>query len=252
MSLHCSESNTPLSISKAEFMAYQTSVSTTTSSATSTSTATSASTGAQQTVTTTATSIPSSDDDDGLSSAAKIGIIAGSAAAGVALLAAAVFFFIRHRRRQKHQYDEVHPMLATNTQHDFPHGGPGELSADPSHMSVGPSELESAVSTMRSSSPNARNTWQSSSDGNTGPWSPGSFDAVKASQAQTLHRPPPQEEVYEMPADSVAPLSPASEAAEMPAISVTSPTISPSSRYSGLDWAPEQPETRRYEPFRPR
>lgn len=253
MDLHCSDSNTPLTISQAQFMAYQSSVSSS-SSASSTASATSTSSAAQQTVTTTASPTPDPDDDgdDGntaLSTGAKIGIIAGAAAAGVALLAVALFILMRRRKRRQHQYQEVHPMLAANGP---PPGGPqpGDSSAHPSHMSMGPSELESAAaSTM--GSPNIRNTWQSS-DGSAPPWSPGAFESVKAAQVQSLHQPPPREDVYEMPADHAAPTSPLSSVAEMPAIEVTSPTVSPTSRYSGVDWVSEQSEPRRYEPFRPR
>lgn len=253
MYLHCSDSNTPLSVSQAQFMAYTSSVSSS-SSASSTASSTSTTTATQQTVTTTASSSPNTDDDDsntGLSTAAKIGIIVGAAVAGVALLAAALFIFLRHRkqRQRQHQYEEVHRP---------PPGGPQpvDASAHPSHMSMGPSELESAVSTM--GSPNIRNTWMSS-DSSAAPWSPSAFESVKAAHVQSPHQPLPPGDVYEMPADNTVPVSPSSNVvspssnvAEMPAIEVTSPTISPTSRYSGVDWVSETSEPRRYEPFRPR
>lgn len=277
METHCSDSNTPLTVQRAQWMAYQTS-SSSSSSATSTptSTPTPTSSSSQQTVTVTGTSTPApdpKDDEDessGLSSGARIGIIAGSAAAGVALLAAALFFFIRYRKRRHHEYDQVQPMLLANTPHGPSNGADTAYSnaysrepssANPSHVSMGPSELESAPSTV--SSPNLRNSWLPSPDASSVPWSPGAFDHVKAAHLQSLHQTSPRDnvhEVYEMPAEAAAGPSPPAHPRplEMPSIAVTSPTVSPASRYSGANWGSEPSATsepsepRRYEPFRPR
>lgn len=255
MELHCSDSNTPLSVPKAQWMGYQSSVSTS-STATATTTSTSTSTSGRQTATVTSTPSPNPDGNNsgnsGLSSGAKIGIIAGSAAVGVALLAAALFLCIRYRKRRE-TYHEVHPMLLANPQHGPFGDGSADASAHRSHhhISMGPSELESAAPSV-AGSPSDRSTWHSSSDGSQVPWSPGAFESVKMAHFQSLHQPPPREDVYEMPGETAASMSPSTIPVEMPTISVTSPTVSPTSRYSGLDWSSEPAEPRRYEPFRPR
>lgn len=258
MELHCSDSGTPLTIPKAQWMGYQSSVSTSstataTPTSTSTLTSTSATTSGQQTATVTSTSTPNPDanysGNTGLSSGAKIGIIAGSAAVGVALLAAALFFCLRSRKRRQ-PYEEVHPMLLANPQHGPFSDGSADATTHRSPLSMGPSELESAAPSM-AGSPRDRSTWHSSSDGSQVPWSPGAFESVKMAQFQSLHQPPPRDDVYEMPAETSSSMSPSTIPLEMPTISVTSPTVSPTSRYSGLDWSSEPPEPRRYEPFRP-
>lgn len=228
MELHCSESNTPLNTTKEQFLSYE-----------------STSNGSQQTATSTSTS---------LSTGAKIGVIVGSVAAGVVLLATAVFFFMRHRKRrqQQYQYSEVNPMLNANAPNASPSGGGpgGGSSVHPSHMSMGPSELEGGASAINS--PHNRNTWVSSSDGSSVPWSPGAFDSVNVAELPSPYQPPPlPEEIYEMPGDSVAPLSPPAVPVEMPSKEVKSPVVSPSpSRYSGADWASEPSELSRYEKVR--
>lgn len=268
MDLHCSDSDTPLTISEAQWMAYQSNT---------TSTPTSTSSSAKQTVTVTGTSTPTpdpndeDDEDSGLSSGARIGIIAGSAAAGVALLAAALFFFMRHRRRRHHDRDQAQPMLPSNTPQELPNEGalssafPNSYSGDsssanPGHVSMGPSELESAPSTM--GSPTFRGSWVPSPEASSVPWSPGAFESVKAAHIQSLHQPPPRSdlhEIYEMAGDTgISPSPPPHpRSVDMPSIAVTSPTVSPSSRYSGVHWGSEQSassesEPRQYEPFRHR
>lgn len=257
LSLHCSDSNTPLSISKNEWMAQQSSISTsstasrTTSKTATTSMMTTTSAGHTTTATVTSTPTPTSDpatedNDSGLSGGAKIGAIAGSAAAGVALLAAALFFFCRYRKRRSGAaYEEVHAM---GTQSPFnriskepaPFGA-SDAGGHPSYHSMTASDLESTSDPRRS--------WHPSPDGQSVPWSPGAFEAVK-------HHPGfgnLPAEIHEMSTDSERPVSMSPSApVEMPAISVTSPTVSPTSRYSGADWDAQLPqEPRRYEPYRP-
>lgn len=225
MELHCSESNTPLNTTKEQFLAYASGDSTSTSAST-----------------------------HGLSTGAKIGVIVGSAAAGVALLAVAVFFFIRRRKRrqQQYQYSEVNPMLNANAPNASPSSGApgGGSSVHPSHMSMGPSELEGGASALNS--PHNRNTWVSSSDGSSVPWSPGAFDSVNVAELPGPYQPPPlPQEIYEMPGDSVSPLSPPPIPVEMASKEVKSPVVSPSpSGYSGADWASEPSELSRYEKVR--
>ncbi|KAI3398751.1 hypothetical protein diail_8618 [Diaporthe ilicicola] len=266
LSLHCSDSNTPLTVSKAQWMAQQSSVTTSSTASRTTSktatkstmTTTSAGNTVTATVTTTPTPTPTSppasdDSGSGLSGGAKIGVIAGSAAVGVAVLAAALFFFCRYRKRRSGAaYEEVHALGAQSPYNHISKGpvpfGSPDVGAHSSYQSTTVSDLESAS--------NPRRSWHPSPDGQSVPWSPGAFEAVKRHPGLGLHQPPP--DVHEMSTDGERPVSLAPSApVEMPAISVTSPTVSPTSRYSGADWDSQLPEPqlpqepRRYEPYRP-
>ena len=265
LSLHCFDSNTPLSISKKDWMAEQSSVSTsstatrtrTTSNTAMTSTITTTSAGhtttATITTTPTATSTPAPEDSSGLSGGARIAVIAGSAAGGAAVLAAAVFIFCRYRKRRSGAaYEEVHAMGAhlpydRTSKAPAPFGSP-DLGGHPSYQSTMASDLGSASDPRRS--------WHPSPDGQSIPWSPSAFDAIKQNPGfGNLHQEPP--DIHEMSTDGERPVSMSPSApVEMPAISVTSPTVSPTSRHSGADWdshvsqkVPQEP--RRYEPYRP-
>lgn len=269
LSLHCSDSNTPLSISKKEWMAEQSSVSTTTSAKTtsntatkSTMTTTSAGLTTTATVTTTPTttsSPPPEDSDTGLSGGTRIAVIAGSVVGGVAVLAAAAFIFFRYRRRRNGAaYQEVHTMGAQSpygrmSKAPAPYGSP-DLGGHASYQSTTASDLGSASDPRRS--------WHPSPDGQSVPWSPSAFEAVKNNPGfGNLHQPPP--DIHEMSTDGERPVSMSPSApVEMPSIQVISPTVSPTSRYSGADWdsqlpqIPQEPtrtpqEPRRYEPYRP-
>lgn len=270
LSLHCSDSNTPLSISKKEWLAQQSSASTsatssrTTSKTASKSTMTTTSAGqtttATITTTPTATSTPVPEDNgSGLSGGARIAVIAGSAVGGVAVLAAAVFIFWRYRKRRSGAaYEEVHAMGAQSPYNRIskahaPFGSP-DLGGHSSYQST------AAASDFGSAS-DPRRSWHPSPDGQSVPWSPGAFEVVKQNPGfGNLHQPPP--DVHEMSTDSERPVSMSPSApVEMPAINVVSPTVSPTSRYSGADWdshvsqdshVPQMPqEPRRYEPYRP-
>lgn len=262
LSLHCSDSNTPLSISKKEWMAEKESVSTTTTAKTTSNTATKstmATTSAGLTTTATVTSTPTAtsspppeDNDTGMSSGTRIAVIAGSAVGGAAVLAAAVFIFCRYRKRRNGAaYEEVHAMGAQSpygriSKAPAPLGSP-DLGGHASYQSTTVSDLGSAH--------DPRSSWHPSPDGQSVPWSPGAFEAVKQNAGfGHLHQPPP--DIHEMSTDGERPVSTSpSVPVEMPAISVTSPTVSPTSRYSGADWDSQQPqmpqEPRRYEPYRP-
>lgn len=263
LSLHCSDSNTPLQISKKNWMAQQSSVSTsttatrTTSNTATKSTMTTTSAGhtttATITATPTATSTPVPEDNaTGLSGGARIAVIAGSAVGGAAVLAAAVFIFCRYRKRRSGAaYEEVHAMGAQSPYNRIskapaPFGSP-DLGGHQSYQSTTASDLGSASDPRRS--------WHPSPDGQSVPWSPSAFEAVKQNPGfGNLHQPPP--DIHEMSTDSERPVSMSPSApVEMPAISVTSPTVSPASRYSGADWDSQLPqvpqEPRRYEPYRP-
>lgn len=262
LSLHCSDSNTPLSVAKKDWMAQRSSASSSTSSTKTTSNTASKSTmtttSAGHTTTATITTTPSATstpapEDSGLSGGARIAVIAGSAAGGVAVLAAAVFIFCRYRKRRNGgTYEEVHAMGA-QTPYDriskapAPFGSP-DLGGHSSYQST-------AAASDLGSSYDPRGSWHPSPDGQSVPWSPGAFEAVKQNPGLgNLHQPPP--DVHEMSTDSERPVSMSPSApVEMPAISVTSPTVSPTSRYSGADWdshVSEMPqEPRRYEPYRP-
>lgn len=244
MDLHCSESNTALSLSKDQWLAAGDSASTTTT--TTSAVTTSAKTTDGQTVTATVTSTPTTTPGDGstggLSSGARIGVIAGASVVGAVLVAAAVFLIVRYRRRRNRRHEEEqHPMLPSSTQHFGAGGGPGagDASAHPSHFSTAPSELESATAAWKYD-PNKRDSgpvdgkWHSPQDEPQYPWSPGGFHAYSSPQQGNQHQPPPP--VYELPADSGRPMSRASlpklAPVEMPAISVTEPTpTSPGPQY---------------------
>ncbi|KAH8778649.1 hypothetical protein F5883DRAFT_542427 [Diaporthe sp. PMI_573] len=262
LELHCSDSNTPISISKKAWMAEQSSVSTTTSAKTASKTATKSimtttsaghTTTATITTTPTATSSPVPEENDtGLSGGTRIAVIAGSAVGGAAVLAAAVFIFCRYRRRRNGAaYEEVHAMgvqspYGRTSKAPAPFGSP-DLGGHASYQSTTVSDLGSA--------PDPRRSWHPSPDGQSVPWSPGAFEAVKQNPGLgNLHQPPP--DIHEMSTDGERPVSMSPSApVEMPTISVTSPTVSPASRYSRADWdsqlsqTPQEP--RRYEPYRP-
>lgn len=261
MNLHCSDSDTPLSVSRQEWMAGEASVtistsSTKTASETSTnkaastiSTIVTASTG--QTIAATTTGAPSStytpdlQSNSELSTGAKVGIIVGSAAAGLALLAAALLFLCRHRRLRNHTYKEVHHTGAPLSSNTIGEGG--------TVLGLTGSEATNPIGTSTASSDlrNPRKSWQSAADGRQIPWSPGAFEAVKLHLGSgNLHKQPP--DVFEMSTDSERPVSIAPPIApvEMPAISVTSPTVSPSSRYSETNWTSQNKEPNRYQPYR--
>lgn len=264
LSLHCSDSNTPLSVPKKQWMAQQSSASSSTTSSRTTSntatTSTMTTTSAGHTTTATITANPTAtstpppeDNDSGLSGGARIAVIAGSAAGGAVVLAAAVFIFCRYRKRRNGAaYEEVHAMGAQSpynrvSKAPAPFGSPDLGGHSSYHSTTGASDLGIA--------PDPRGSWHPSPDGQSVPWSPSAFEAVKQNPGfGNLHQPPL--DVHEMSTDSERPVSMSPSApVEMPAISVTSPTVSPTSRYSGADWdshmsqMPEEP--RRYEPYRP-
>lgn len=261
LSLHCSDSNTPLSISKAQWMAQSSASTSKTSTKTTTNTAsksTMTTTSAGQTTTATITSTPTATstpapEDTGLSGGARIAVIAGSAAGGAAVLAAAVFIFCRYRKRRSGAaYEEVHAMGAQSPYNRInkspaPFGSP-ELGGHSSYQST------TAASDL-GSAPDPRRSWHPSPDGQSIPWSPSAFEAVKQNPGfGNLHQPPA--DIHEMSTDGERPVSLSPSApVEMPAISVTSPTVSPTSRYSGADWDSQvsqvSQEPRRYEPYRP-
>ncbi|POS76779.1 hypothetical protein DHEL01_v204827 [Diaporthe helianthi] len=256
--LHCSDSNTPLSISKKEWMAEQSS--TTTSAKTTSNTATKSTmptTSAGRTTTATVTTTPAAtsspiqeDSGTGLSGGTRIAVIAGSVVGGVAVLAAVAFIFWRYRKpRNGAAYEEVHAMGAQSpygrmSKAHAPYGSP-DLGAHESYQSTTVSDLGSA--------PDPRRNWHPSPDGQSIPWSPSAFEAV--------NQPPPV--IHEMSTDDERPVSMSPSApVEMPAIQVISPTVSPTSRFSGANWdtersqMPQEPaqmpqELRRYEPYRP-
>lgn len=265
MKLHCSDSNTPLSVSRQEWMAEESSLSASpsstmtaskTSASKTASTSTIVTTSTERTIAATTTGSPSSTstpsfrNNSGLSTGAKVGIIVGSAAAGLALFVAALLFLCRHRRRRNHTYEEVqhiegelscNPVVKGATTFGFTSS---EL-ANPSCTSTAPSGLGNVF--------DPRTSWQSTPDGRQVPWSPGAFEVVKMHPGLgNLHQQLP--DVYEMSTDSERPVSVAPSVApvEMPIISVTSPTVSPSSRFSGTDWSSRMhEEPSRYEPYRP-
>lgn len=251
MSLHCSDSKTPLSISKQDWMAegstvpsFTSSSKTSVSKTVSTSTIFTATTGKGLATTTTGppnpTSTPDTDSNSGFPNGARVGIIVGSATAGAALFAAALFFCCRHRQRCNHTYEEVHHLggqLPSNSMGEgatiFEVKGPG--AAISNRTSIVPSDLENAI--------DHRKSWHPSSDGSQVPWSPGAFDVVKLHPGLgNLHRPP--RDVFEMSTVNERPVSVSLSVApvEMPIISDTSPTVSPTSRYSGDDCVEYRPQ----------
>ncbi|KAK1768241.1 hypothetical protein QBC33DRAFT_536625 [Phialemonium atrogriseum] len=147
MDSHCSDSGTPLDVSRAQFLAAKSGSSssisiTSTASESETATPTSATrtgttsgSSTTQTTTGTGTNTPTptqsgggnadggdggggggddKSDGGGLSGTAKAGIIAGAIVGGLALLGVLAFFFILHRRRSQAAREESHPMLPAN------------------------------------------------------------------------------------------------------------------------------------------
>lgn len=249
MESHCSTSNTPLAIPLAQWMAQASGVSTSTTSA--------APTTATVAATSTTTSSYDNGRNTGLSSSAKIAIIAGSAGAGLLLLATALFFCLRYRRRRR-RYDQVHSLLLADSQHTgLPLGERATIKGHPEHMSIGPSELDSAAN-MAPNTPTTADPWHTPSNTSSAPWSPGAFESIKTAQFVGIHPPLPLNDVHEMPADDSCIFQSSFAAAapvELPTTDVTSPTSTATSlsRYSGVGWVSEAYEDpRRYEPFRPR
>ncbi|KAB5545848.1 hypothetical protein GE09DRAFT_220721 [Coniochaeta sp. 2T2.1] len=124
---HCADSNTPLTVSKAQFLKESgaTLTSSTTRSATGSRTSSTTSTTGTSTSSTTSESPTSTaagkdngGDEEGnggeketLSSTARAGIIAGSTSGGVLLLGIVAFFFVRRKRANGGGREEAHPML---------------------------------------------------------------------------------------------------------------------------------------------
>ncbi|KUI73701.1 hypothetical protein VM1G_09412 [Cytospora mali] len=259
MSLHCSNSNTPLSVSKEEWMAEGSSVSSSTSSTSSTKTDSKTTsqtasrsniptTSVGKTIVTTTTSLPSNtytpdaSNNSGLSTGARVGIIVGSATVGLALFASVLLFLCRYRRHRNHTYEEVYLVG-------------GQLPSNPESEIFGPTQpsIASTVPSDLENSSDPRKHWHPSPDGNQVPWSPSAFEAVKLHPGfGKRYQPPP--DVYEMPTSSERSVSVSLSVTpvEMPIISVTSPTASPASRYSRADWSLQMDEEPgRYEPYRP-
>ncbi|KAB5578019.1 hypothetical protein GE09DRAFT_1214230 [Coniochaeta sp. 2T2.1] len=135
MKIHCADSNTPLTVSKAQFLKESgaTLTSSTTRSATRSATrsmtssmtsSTTSTTGTSTTSTTsgapkaTATGKDNGGDEEGnggkkesLSGTARAGIIAGSTSGGVVLLGIVAFFLVRRKRANRGGREEAHPML---------------------------------------------------------------------------------------------------------------------------------------------
>jgi len=148
MDTACSDSGTPLTVSRAKFLSAKpgSTASETTTGPTSTATGTKSGT---PTGTATGTDHPGpthsgngaggdgdgedkdKDKDGGLSSGAMKGIIAGSVIVGLALLSALAFFFIRYRRRNRTAREESHPMLPGKFGGQGGFGG-SDVSGDPS------------------------------------------------------------------------------------------------------------------------
>ena len=167
MSLHCSDSDTPLSISKADFLAAESSTSTLTSAtkiksptpstaaATSTtespsvSVVTSVISGSTITATVTntqgqATETGSGNENDknveSTNNTARVGIIAGSVVGGLAIIGAVVFFVLRYRRRQSLGQEEAHPMLSQSLKPPGGGGGPGSIHTQPGSEDFAPTQ----------------------------------------------------------------------------------------------------------------
>lgn len=102
MKTACSDSKTPLGVSKEQYLTAAAGASASTTQSTTMATG----------ITSSPTTTNGGQQDGerkGLSTGAKAGIIAGSSVAGIALLAGLVFFFLRKRRRR--DGEESHPML---------------------------------------------------------------------------------------------------------------------------------------------
>ncbi|KAL2019280.1 hypothetical protein VTK56DRAFT_9824 [Thermocarpiscus australiensis] len=145
----CANSETPITITEADFVETANAAASSTSSAATSSatgatstastdgtTTTSTSIGAATTTTTTPTSSSPVDDEQreggntGLSTAAMAGIITGGSVAGIALIAGLAYFFFR---RGKKAGEESHPMLPRHSAH-------GSLPPDPSEFRASPSD----------------------------------------------------------------------------------------------------------------
>lgn len=130
MNDHCTDTKTPLTVSRTQFIkASGVTATTTMTSANPSSITTSVSTGSMPATTTEPGTISSSGDptttapgkknsggeegdgDKALSSTARAGIIAGSTSGGALILGLAAFLFVRHRRKSQSGHEEAHPML---------------------------------------------------------------------------------------------------------------------------------------------
>ncbi|OIW28216.1 hypothetical protein CONLIGDRAFT_368937 [Coniochaeta ligniaria NRRL 30616] len=130
MNDHCTDTKTPLTVSRAQFLKDRVAnVASTTTSATASGISTSISTGSMTATTTGSAAVTSTGDpeatgsgennsgdeegdgDGTLSSTARAGIIAGSTSGGVLILGLMAFLFVRHRRNSQSSHEEAHPML---------------------------------------------------------------------------------------------------------------------------------------------
>lgn len=206
----------------------------------------------------------------GLYTGARTGVIVGAVAAAVLLLLALALVFCFRRRKKKQQrrqqYEQVehlHPIQSCSSHY---HPSPSTTTFA-NATNAAPSELESSSSTTVSA------TWAGSHT----PWSPSTIaattsqelDAQQSGKKLGAFRPvgkpaqqPPTTTYYEMSADNEVPAPPHTTStsmvgAEMPTISVTSPTVSPATTPPHMgSWDAElamgDENEGRYEPYRPR
>lgn len=123
LSLYCSQSNTPVSISESQFLSMATSTSTMTPSATKSASGTPVTATVTPGAEPTGTGSPGVGSNTGrhqLSTGAVAGIAVAGCLGGVALIGIALFFYMRRRRRRARR-EESHPMLPTATA--LPFGG---------------------------------------------------------------------------------------------------------------------------------
>lgn len=205
----CSNSGTPLAVSRAEFLSAKPD-----GSPSGTASPSSTESGSP-----TATHKPdptdASDGDgnggEGLSSKAKTGIVAGSVVAGVALLSALVFFFIRRRGRIRTPRDESHPML------------PGQGRFASSEASGDPSEYQKQGDKWQT---NQGSNWESPYES---PWGHSPLDPATGYPvgAQT-HQP-----LYELPTEGTmtAPV-------EMAGDPIQPHPAGSGQQYTGAGWGP--------------
>lgn len=165
LKVNCDGSNTPMDISKSEFVKMgrdaeeENKDEETTSSTSATSTAT-------DEPTETPTETNTEEEEEGLSTGATVGIAVGATVAGLALLGVLIFFLIR-RRRSRAPRDEANPMLG-------PSPNPMLSPHDP--------RVSMPVSSLRDSS--AYGGYRDSEGKPMGAWGPDSFAGSPPLQQQ--------------------------------------------------------------------
>lgn len=256
---HCADSETPLSVGKADFMKSSGVTTTRTQTKTSSTIMQPTSTGETKTTATSETTATGTAEDNDnelggagkLSSTAKAGIIAGAVSGGLLVVGLAIFFFVRNRRKNKGGREESHPMLSQNKFGSVSTGAleAGSRTSKTSMVSIGSLhdddvEVFIAGASLTEPKPKKRN-WKPDTK-----WRPSSgFNWESPYEPPWSPPPPEQEDWVHLPletapatgSDGYQQLGPHREVFELaspdmqPPVEMSGSPLDPQ-RYSGVEW----------------